>query len=83
MVHYLLLWTTTQTRFPVPEAGEVVLGREATLAQVVIPVPTVSARHARLWWEKGELWIEDLGSANGTFVYVVCYFCYRGICCSW
>ena len=30
--------------------------------------PTVSARHARLSWEKGGTVVEDLGSANGTFV---------------
>ncbi len=68
MPRYVLIWTTTQARFPVPETGEVVLGRDADLAQLVIPVPTVSARHARMWWAEGALWIEDLGSTNGTFV---------------
>jgi len=68
MPRYVLIWTTAQARFPVPETGEVVLGRDADLAQLVIPVPTVSARHARLWWAEGALWIEDLGSTNGTFV---------------
>jgi pSer/pThr/pTyr-binding forkhead associated (FHA) protein len=28
----------------------------------------ISARHARMGYEHGEFWIEDLGSTNGTFV---------------
>lgn len=28
----------------------------------------ISARHARLGYEGGEFWVEDLGSTNGTFV---------------
>lgn len=28
----------------------------------------ISARHARMGFENGEFWIEDLGSTNGTFV---------------
>ncbi len=28
----------------------------------------VSSRHARLWWDGVEWWLEDLGSKNGTFV---------------
>lgn len=28
----------------------------------------ISARHARMGYENGEFWIEDLGSTNGTFV---------------
>ncbi len=28
----------------------------------------ISARHARMGYESGEFWIEDLGSTNGTFV---------------
>lgn len=30
--------------------------------------PDISARHARMGYESGEFWIEDLGSTNGTFV---------------
>ena len=30
--------------------------------------PTVSGRHARLSWREGRVFVEDLGSANGTFV---------------
>jgi ABC-type multidrug transport system ATPase subunit/pSer/pThr/pTyr-binding forkhead associated (FHA) protein/ABC-type multidrug transport system permease subunit len=35
---------------------------------VVIPHETVSSRHARLTIDNGRLWLEDLGSTNGTFV---------------
>jgi pSer/pThr/pTyr-binding forkhead associated (FHA) protein len=37
-------------------------------ASVRLDVPTVSLQHARVGYESGEFWIEDLGSTNGTFV---------------
>ncbi len=49
-----------------PETGSLVIGRGAE-ADVVLDHPSISRRHARV--EIGELLrIEDLGSANGTFV---------------
>ncbi|MCI4456001.1 MAG: zinc-ribbon and FHA domain-containing protein [Sulfolobus sp.] len=36
---------------------------------IVIPDPEVSRRHAVLSLENGELYIEDLNSTNGTYVY--------------
>ena len=35
---------------------------------VTIPDPRISLHHARLEWRHGQWWIEDLESANGTFV---------------
>lgn len=35
---------------------------------LILRDPTVSGRHARLAWEDGKILLEDLGSANGTFV---------------
>ncbi len=37
-------------------------------ASVRLDVPTVSLQHARVGYESGQFWIEDLGSTNGTFV---------------
>jgi pSer/pThr/pTyr-binding forkhead associated (FHA) protein len=39
--------------------------RQCTLR---IDVPSVSSKHARVGFESGEFWVEDLGSTNGTFV---------------
>ncbi len=37
-------------------------------ASVRLDVPTVSLQHARVGYESGQFWVEDLGSTNGTFV---------------
>jgi pSer/pThr/pTyr-binding forkhead associated (FHA) protein len=42
------------------------VGRES--ADVVLPDPTVSRRHAQVTLTEGQLLVEDLGSTNGTFV---------------
>ena len=68
MNRYRLFWVAQQKTLPLPDQGEVVLGRKAGHADIVLPVPTVSSRHARLWWEGDTLWVEDLGSTNGTFL---------------
>lgn len=48
--------------------GESIVGR-SRLAQVYIPESTVSRQHARILASPlGEVTVEDLGSANGTFV---------------
>ncbi|MCX6907693.1 MAG: serine/threonine-protein kinase, partial [Verrucomicrobia bacterium] len=49
------------------EPGEYVIGRDAE-CQVVLNDEQVSARHAKLVIHDQEVFIEDLGSANGTFV---------------
>jgi pSer/pThr/pTyr-binding forkhead associated (FHA) protein len=59
-----------------PEAGErevaltedeYVIGRDPG-ADLQLPSAKVSRRHARLYVEGDTWWLEDLGSANGTFV---------------
>lgn len=52
---------------PPGHAGALVIGR-ARDCDVVLDDPSVSAHHARLRWERGAITVDDLGSANGTFV---------------
>ncbi|HIE51823.1 MAG TPA: FHA domain-containing protein [Armatimonadetes bacterium] len=47
---------------------EVVLGRRSDCDVVLPHDREVSRRHARLIFDDGQWWIEDLGSRNGTFV---------------
>ena len=57
---------TTGNAFPVPEAG-MHLGRER--GDVLFPEDGyVSGLHCRLAWDKGKLFLTDLGSSNGTFM---------------
>ncbi|MGH9280301.1 MAG: FHA domain-containing protein [Acidimicrobiales bacterium] len=47
--------------------GPLLVGRDPT-AQVIIDDPLVSRRHATLHADHDGLWVEDLGSSNGTIV---------------
>ncbi|MEJ7603137.1 MAG: sigma 54-interacting transcriptional regulator [Kofleriaceae bacterium] len=42
-----------------------VVGR-ASPSDVEIPDPGLSRQHARFWWDELGIWVEDLGSTNGT-----------------
>jgi pSer/pThr/pTyr-binding forkhead associated (FHA) protein len=53
--------------FPLPDVGELIIGRAAELDMVLIE-DMVSRRHARLVAANGNLTLTDLGSTNGTFV---------------
>ena len=48
-------------------APRIVIGRSRDCG-LVLDGPAVSRRHAELFVHHGELWIEDLGSTNGTTV---------------
>ncbi len=52
--------------FPVPDTGEALIGRDS--GELPLSDGTVSRRHCRLAVRDGHWEIEDLGSANGTFV---------------
>jgi pSer/pThr/pTyr-binding forkhead associated (FHA) protein len=53
--------------FPVTEDKQVIVGRSSDLDMVLVE-DMVSRRHARIALQPDGLWIEDLGSTNGTFV---------------
>lgn len=48
--------------------GEVTLGRSAACVVSLDGDTFASSVHARVFPRNGELWIEDLGSTNGTFL---------------
>jgi hypothetical protein len=43
-------------------------GRDPAACQLALPDPTLSRRHAEIFVENGQLYVRDLGSANGTWV---------------
>ena len=49
------------------EEKERVIGR-SDQADLVVPLRTVSRRHAAAWAKDGEAFVRDLGSRSGTFV---------------
>ncbi len=59
-----------------PEKGQrfdlyqtsVLIGRHPLQADIHLTDPTVSAEHARLFWDAETCWIEDLASTNGVYV---------------
>jgi hypothetical protein len=53
--------------FELPEVGELTVGRDHD-ADVVVDDRAISRYHARLIAARGEVWIADLGSHNGTTV---------------
>ena len=52
----------------VVEADGVYIGRDASMAQVVVNDSRVSKRHVRIVPRGGKVWAVDQGSTNGTFV---------------
>ncbi|MCZ6805394.1 MAG: DUF4388 domain-containing protein [Deltaproteobacteria bacterium] len=53
--------------FPLPDDGEIIIGRSSELDMVLVE-DMVSRRHAKISVEAGDIFLEDLGSTNGSFV---------------
>jgi hypothetical protein len=53
--------------FPIVAEKQIVVGRSSDLDMVLVE-DMVSRKHARIALQQDQIWIEDLGSTNGTFV---------------
>jgi hypothetical protein len=53
--------------FPVASDKQILIGRSSDLDMVLVE-DMVSRKHARIAMQGDQIWIEDLGSTNGTFV---------------
>jgi pSer/pThr/pTyr-binding forkhead associated (FHA) protein len=53
--------------FPIVPDRQIVVGRSSDLDMVLVE-DMVSRKHARITMQADQIWIEDLGSTNGTFV---------------
>ncbi|HPA18600.1 MAG TPA: FHA domain-containing protein [Verrucomicrobiae bacterium] len=50
------------------KGNRLILGRSPRAAHLVVEDPRISRAHAALVFEHGEMFVEDLGSKNGTSV---------------
>jgi hypothetical protein len=53
--------------FPIAADKQIIVGRSSDLDMVLVE-DMVSRKHARIAMQGDQIWIEDLGSTNGTFV---------------
>ena len=54
---------------PITISGrEVIIGKQPSLVDEVIPSDAISGIHARIYEKEGCYYINDMGSKNGTFV---------------
>jgi len=53
--------------FPIVAEKQIIVGRSSDLDMVLVE-DMVSRKHARIQMQQDQIWIEDLGSTNGTFV---------------
>ena len=52
---------------PLVSGEDTTIGRHPNCS-LTISQPSVSRRHARLWFDQGAWYVEDLQSSNGTYV---------------
>jgi len=62
----LILEGSSGREFELSQA-QILIGRDPSV-DIVIEAPGVSRRHARLYLQDDQVYIEDLGSSNGTYV---------------
>src|SRR3954447_23645758 len=55
------------SEFPIVNDKPIIVGRSSDLDMVLVE-DMVSRKHARITMQQEQIWIEDLGSTNGTFV---------------
>jgi len=58
----------TPGNFPIPPGGELLIGRDSARCQVILQEPRVSATHAAVRFDGGQIFVRDEGSNNGTLV---------------
>lgn len=46
---------------------EITIGRDS-VCELQIPDPTVSSKHARIFFSHDQWWVEDFGSSNGSYL---------------
>jgi pSer/pThr/pTyr-binding forkhead associated (FHA) protein len=67
MAQWALVGVKSETNESYPINGEVMVGRDRTCS-IVLSHPAVSRRHAKITFSGREWVLEDLKSANGTYV---------------
>ena len=65
--HWFLGDQTPSTGLEVLKKRELTLGR-STSNDLVFPDGHTSREHAKVWMDEGVVWIQDLGSGNGTYL---------------
>lgn len=65
--HDMPLWREKMGEFSVPEQRKVVVGRSPG-CDIMIPCPEISRRHAVLFQKGQQIFLMDMGSANGTYL---------------
>lgn len=58
----------TAGTFPINPGAEILIGRDSARCQVILQEPRVSATHAAVRFDGGQILVRDEGSNNGTLV---------------
>ena len=58
----------TAGTYPIAAGAELYVGRDSARCQVILQEPRVSATHAAVRFDGSQIYVQDLGSNNGTLV---------------